>query len=84
MLSVSLPPTPSAEDEAVDLESLLDDTTVETTRRRRTFPKKILPHVVHALKAERKIMVGLFFSPCLFFDLPALIIVHYSQFEFFV
>uniref|UniRef100_A0A3Q4H5G0 NSL1 component of MIS12 kinetochore complex n=1 Tax=Neolamprologus brichardi TaxID=32507 RepID=A0A3Q4H5G0_NEOBR len=39
-----------------DLESLLDDTIVETTRRRRTFPKKILPHVVHALKAERKIM----------------------------
>uniref|UniRef100_A0A3Q0SFG0 NSL1 component of MIS12 kinetochore complex n=1 Tax=Amphilophus citrinellus TaxID=61819 RepID=A0A3Q0SFG0_AMPCI len=42
--------------EAIDLESLLDDTIVETTRRRRTFPKKILPHVVHALKAERKVM----------------------------
>ncbi|XP_022070898.1 kinetochore-associated protein NSL1 homolog [Acanthochromis polyacanthus] len=44
------------EDEAVDLEGLLDDTIVETTRRRRTYPRKILPHVVHALKAERKIM----------------------------
>ncbi|KAM9354526.1 kinetochore-associated protein NSL1 homolog isoform 2-T2 [Pholidichthys leucotaenia] len=44
------------EDEAVDVESLLDETIVETTRRRRVFPKKILPHVVHALKAERKIM----------------------------
>ncbi|XP_072218327.1 kinetochore-associated protein NSL1 homolog isoform X2 [Leuresthes tenuis] len=44
------------EDEAVDLDSLLDDTIVETTRRRRTYPRKILPHVVHALKAERKIM----------------------------
>lgn len=48
----------SAEDEAVDLESLLDDTIVETTRRRRTYPRKILPHVVHSLKAERKLMVG--------------------------
>ncbi|KAM4521431.1 kinetochore-associated protein NSL1 homolog [Odontesthes bonariensis] len=44
------------EDEAVDLDSLLDDTIVETTRRRRTYPGKILPHVVHALRAERKIM----------------------------
>ncbi|XP_044025145.1 kinetochore-associated protein NSL1 homolog isoform X2 [Siniperca chuatsi] len=44
------------EDEAVDLESLLDDTIVETTRRRRTYPRRILPHVVHSLKAERKLM----------------------------
>ncbi|KAF0023922.1 hypothetical protein F2P81_024552 [Scophthalmus maximus] len=44
------------EDEAVDLESLLDDTIVETTRRRRTYPRQILPHVVHSLKAERKLM----------------------------
>ncbi|XP_018538469.1 kinetochore-associated protein NSL1 homolog [Lates calcarifer] len=44
------------EDEAVDLESILDDTIVETTRRRRAYPRKILPHVVHSLKAERKIM----------------------------
>ncbi|KAM9703204.1 kinetochore-associated protein NSL1 homolog [Menidia menidia] len=44
------------DDEAVDLDSLLDDAIVETTRRRRTYPKKILPHVVHALKAERKIL----------------------------
>ncbi|XP_020510658.1 kinetochore-associated protein NSL1 homolog [Labrus bergylta] len=44
------------ESEAVDLERLLDDTIVETTRRRRTYPRKILPHVIHSLKAERKIM----------------------------
>ncbi|XP_023123528.1 kinetochore-associated protein NSL1 homolog [Amphiprion ocellaris] len=49
-------PDVEEEDEAVDLEGLLDDTIVETTRRRRTYPRKILPHVVHALKAERKIM----------------------------
>ncbi|XP_071323928.1 kinetochore-associated protein NSL1 homolog [Trachinotus anak] len=44
------------EDEDADLESLLDDTIVETTRRRRTYPRQILPHVVHSLKAERKLM----------------------------
>ncbi|XP_060907530.1 kinetochore-associated protein NSL1 homolog [Labrus mixtus] len=44
------------ESEAVDLERLLDDTLVETTRRRRTYPRKILPHVIHSLKAQRKIM----------------------------
>lgn len=49
-------PDAEAEDEAMDLESLLDDTIVEATRRRRTYPKKILPHVVHSLKAERKLM----------------------------
>ncbi|XP_008300033.1 kinetochore-associated protein NSL1 homolog [Stegastes partitus] len=49
-------PDVEAEDEAIDLEGLLDDTIVETTRRRRAYPRKILPHVVHALKAERKIM----------------------------
>ncbi|XP_041814879.1 kinetochore-associated protein NSL1 homolog isoform X2 [Chelmon rostratus] len=43
-------------EEDVDLDSLLDDTIVETTRRRRAFPRKILPHVVHSLKAERKLM----------------------------
>lgn len=45
-------------DEADDLESMLDDTIVETARRRRAYPGRILPHVVHSLKAERKIMVG--------------------------
>ncbi|XP_029986395.1 kinetochore-associated protein NSL1 homolog [Sphaeramia orbicularis] len=44
------------EDEAVDLEIQLDDAIVETSRRRRTYPRTILPHVVHALKAERKLM----------------------------
>ncbi|XP_047429528.1 kinetochore-associated protein NSL1 homolog isoform X2 [Mugil cephalus] len=42
--------------EATDLESVLDDAIVETTRRRRVYPRQILPHAVHALKAERKIM----------------------------
>lgn len=50
--------THSAVDEAVDLEATLDETIVETTWKRRTYPKQILPHVVHALKAERKLMVG--------------------------
>ncbi|XP_034384210.1 kinetochore-associated protein NSL1 homolog [Cyclopterus lumpus] len=49
-------PDAEAEDEAADLESLLDDTIIEATRRRRTYPKMILPHAVHALKAERKLM----------------------------
>ncbi|XP_029902498.1 kinetochore-associated protein NSL1 homolog isoform X2 [Myripristis murdjan] len=44
------------EDEAIALETLLDDTIVETSRRRRRFPKEILPHVVRSLKAERKLM----------------------------
>lgn len=42
--------------EAIDLESLLDDTIIETTRKRRTYPRKILPHFIHTLKAERKLM----------------------------
>uniref|UniRef100_UPI0037E87BD6 kinetochore-associated protein NSL1 homolog n=1 Tax=Semicossyphus pulcher TaxID=241346 RepID=UPI0037E87BD6 len=49
-------PDDEAESEAVDLNSLLDDTIVETSRRRRTYPRKILPHVLHTLKAERKLM----------------------------
>ncbi|XP_034004046.1 kinetochore-associated protein NSL1 homolog [Trematomus bernacchii] len=44
------------EEEPLDLESLLDDTIVETTRRRRAYPKQILPHVIHMLRAERKLM----------------------------
>ncbi|KAK1889297.1 Kinetochore-associated protein NSL1 like [Dissostichus eleginoides] len=44
------------EEEPLDLESLLDDSIVETTRRRRAYPKQILPHVVHTLRAERKLM----------------------------
>lgn len=62
-----LPPlTHSAEDEAVDLESQLDDTIVGTTRRRSTYPRKILPHVVQSLKAERKLMVGVTVSLSVF------------------
>ncbi|CAK6979353.1 kinetochore-associated protein NSL1 homolog [Scomber scombrus] len=44
------------EDEADDLESQLDDNIVEATRRRRAYPKKILRHAVHSLKADRKLM----------------------------
>ncbi|XP_068199350.1 kinetochore-associated protein NSL1 homolog isoform X3 [Antennarius striatus] len=49
-------------DEAPDveeLESLLDDAIVDTSWRRRCYPRQILPHVIHALKAERKLMVRL-------------------------
>ncbi|XP_028296458.1 kinetochore-associated protein NSL1 homolog [Gouania willdenowi] len=49
-------PDDEVEEEVIDLESVLDETIVETTRRRSKFPKHILPHVVHALKAQRKIL----------------------------
>uniref|UniRef100_A0A3Q2G5G1 Uncharacterized protein n=1 Tax=Cyprinodon variegatus TaxID=28743 RepID=A0A3Q2G5G1_CYPVA len=49
------------DEEDLDLESLLDDTILETTKRRRLYPRRILPHVVQALKAERKILVGSYF-----------------------
>ncbi|XP_068564412.1 kinetochore-associated protein NSL1 homolog [Cebidichthys violaceus] len=52
-------PDADAEDGAMDLESVLDDAIVETARRRRAYPKKILPHVVHSLRAERK-LTGLY------------------------
>ncbi|XP_068610081.1 kinetochore-associated protein NSL1 homolog isoform X2 [Brachionichthys hirsutus] len=41
-----------------ELESLLDDAIVDTTCRRRSYPKYILPHVIHTLKAKRKLMYG--------------------------
>ncbi|XP_054878962.1 kinetochore-associated protein NSL1 homolog [Poeciliopsis prolifica] len=48
---------PDLEDEeAMDLESHLDDSILDTTWRRRSCPKRILPHVVHALKAQRKVL----------------------------
>lgn len=43
-------------EEDVDLESQLDDAIVETSYRRYAYPKKILPHAVHALKAERELL----------------------------
>ncbi|XP_043962966.1 kinetochore-associated protein NSL1 homolog [Gambusia affinis] len=53
---------PDLEDEeALDLESLLDDSILDTAWRRHSYPKRILPHVVHALKAERKVL-GLYES----------------------
>lgn len=45
--------------ESSDLDVLLDDTIVEAAWKRRVYPKRILPHVVHSLRAERKLMVGL-------------------------
>lgn len=39
-----------------DLDDQLDEAMVETAWRRRRYPKVILPHAVHALKAERKIL----------------------------
>lgn len=47
----------SEDDEVLDVEGVLDNTIVETTWKRRTHPKQILPHVIHSLKAERRIMV---------------------------
>ncbi|KAM8831505.1 kinetochore-associated protein NSL1 homolog [Spinachia spinachia] len=49
-------PDVEAEDEALDLEGLLDDAIVEAARRRRAYPKEILPHVVHSLRAQRSLM----------------------------
>lgn len=40
-----------------DEEAKLDELLVEVTEKRRTFPRQILPHVVHGLKAERRLMV---------------------------
>lgn len=45
--------------ESTDLDIILDDAIVEAARKRCIYPKRILPHVVHAFKAERKLMVGL-------------------------
>ncbi|XP_027895539.1 kinetochore-associated protein NSL1 homolog [Xiphophorus couchianus] len=48
---------PDLEDEeALCLDSLLDDSILDTAWRRRSYPKRILVHVVHALKAERKVL----------------------------
>lgn len=48
----------SSDEEALGLDSLLDDSILDTAWRRRSYPKRILVHVVHALKAERKVLVG--------------------------
>lgn len=45
--------------ESSDLDVVLDDTIVEAAWKRRVYPKRILTHVVHTLKAERKLLVGL-------------------------
>lgn len=47
------------EDACASLDNLLDDSIVETARKRRKYPQEILPHVVRSLKAERKLM-GMF------------------------
>ena len=39
-------------------DKLLDESIVETARRRREYPQAIVPYVVRTLKAERKLMVG--------------------------
>lgn len=44
--------------ESTDLDVLLDDAIVEAAWKRRVYPKRILEHVVHSLRAERKLMVG--------------------------
>ncbi|KAG7999484.1 Kinetochore-associated protein NSL1-like protein, partial [Nibea albiflora] len=45
-----------SEEEAADLESLLDDTVVETTRRRRAYPRRSCPMWCIPLRAERKLL----------------------------
>uniref|UniRef100_A0AAY4B1T3 Uncharacterized protein n=1 Tax=Denticeps clupeoides TaxID=299321 RepID=A0AAY4B1T3_9TELE len=45
-----------SEDERGILNDLLDEEIVQTTWKRRCYSKKILPHVVRALKSERKLM----------------------------
>lgn len=42
-----------------DLDDLLDDAIVEAAWRRRIFPRRALTQVVHRLRAERRLMVGL-------------------------
>uniref|UniRef100_A0A3Q2QKU6 NSL1 component of MIS12 kinetochore complex n=1 Tax=Fundulus heteroclitus TaxID=8078 RepID=A0A3Q2QKU6_FUNHE len=44
------------DEEILDLESLLDDAILETSSRRHSYPKHIRPHVVNALKAQRKVL----------------------------
>lgn len=46
----------AADEESTDLDVVLDDTIVEAAWKRRVYPKRILPHVVHSLRAERKLM----------------------------
>ncbi|KAM6964896.1 kinetochore-associated protein NSL1 homolog [Aplochiton taeniatus] len=49
-------PDDEEEDEASVLDTCLDDQIVETTRKRRRYPKEILPHAVRSLKAQRKLL----------------------------
>ncbi|XP_030628065.1 kinetochore-associated protein NSL1 homolog [Chanos chanos] len=44
------------DDECSALDDVLDEKIVQTSAKRRFYPKKILPYVVRALKAERKLM----------------------------
>ncbi|KAJ8355822.1 hypothetical protein SKAU_G00186160 [Synaphobranchus kaupii] len=50
---------PNERDDEADcktLDDLLDENILETTLKRRNYPKKILPYVVRSLKAERELM----------------------------
>lgn len=42
--------------ERLTMDDILDEKIVETTRKRSSYPKKIVPFVVRSLKAERKLM----------------------------
>lgn len=42
--------------ERLTMDDILDEKIVETTRKRSSYPKKIVPYVVRSLKAERKLM----------------------------
>ncbi|KAG5846590.1 hypothetical protein ANANG_G00116600 [Anguilla anguilla] len=51
LLDVSVP-----EEDCKALDDLLDENILETTLKRSSYPKKILPYVVRSLKAERELM----------------------------
>ncbi|XP_035280193.1 kinetochore-associated protein NSL1 homolog [Anguilla anguilla] len=44
------------EEDCKALDDLLDENILETTMKRSSYPKKILPYVVRSLKAERELM----------------------------
>lgn len=45
--------------ESSDLDVVLDDAIVEAAWKRRVYPRRVLPHAVRSLKAERKLLVRL-------------------------
>ncbi|CAF89539.1 unnamed protein product [Tetraodon nigroviridis] len=46
----------AADGESSDLDVVLDDAIVEAAWKRRVYPRRVLPHAVRSLKAERKLL----------------------------